>query len=316
MDQSRAIDQNNNALITGGQSKQEADEFNAQLQDSLNKQKEADKSKEGLLEKFYGGEDALATKKLVQGAVKTYKDIKANPTWNEYKAFNKATAAKTFKDPFGVGKTTEVPKLSTDEMFEMDRNMNPLSQARSVSARGVAGATNNTTRSVTRGATSEVGGATSSTARGVTSEVGAVAKEAGATDKLISSIGDTIGKVGMGLSAYATVSAVTDDAEGKWSGMSDSGKWHNITGILQAPLDIAAAFVPILEPLAIIDTAVSGVTGGIAAFSGDEASDKADEAKEKALQRNGHATMSLASIGALAGSQSSAMKQVGTTGNF
>jgi len=310
MDQSRAIDQNNNALITGGQSKQEADEFNAQLQDSLNKQKEADKSKEGLLEKFYGGEDALATKKLVQGAVKTYKDIKANPTWNEYKAFNKATAAKTFKDPFGVGKTTEVPKLSTDEMFEMDRNMNPLSQARSVSARGVAGATNNTTRS----ATSEVGA--TSNARGVTSEVGAVAKEAGATDKLISSIGDTVGKVGMGLSAYATVSAITDDAEGNWSGMSDAGKWHNITGILQAPLDIAAAFVPILEPLAIIDTAVSGVTGGVAAFSSDEASDRADEKQEKALQRNGHATMSLASIGALAGSQSSAMKQVGTTGNF
>jgi len=315
MDQSRAIDQNNNALITGGQSKQEADEFNAQLQDSLNKQKEADKSKEGLLEKFYGGEDALATKKLVQGAVKTYKDIKANPTWNEYKAFNKATAAKTFKDPFGVGKTTEVPKLSTDEMFEMDRNMNPLSQARSVSARGVAGATNNTTRSATSevGATSRTAG---STARGVTSEVGAVAKEAGATDKLISSIGDTVGKVGMGLSAYATVSAITDDAEGNWSGMSDAGKWHNITGILQAPLDIAAAFVPILEPLAIIDTAVSGVTGGVAAFSSDEASDRADEKQEKALQRNGHATMSLASIGALAGSQSSAMKQVGTTGNF
>jgi len=315
MDQSRAIDQNNNALITGGQSKQEADEFNAQLQDSLNKQKEADKSKEGLLEKFYGGEDALATKKLVQGAVKTYKDIKANPTWNEYKAFNKATAAKTFKDPFGVGKTTEVPKLSTDEMFEMDRNMNPLSQARSVSARGVAGATNNTTRSATSeiGATSRTAG---STARGVTSEIGAVTKEAGATDKLISSIGDTVGKVGMGLSAYATVSAITDDAEGNWSGMSDSGKWHNITGILQAPLDIAAAFVPILEPLAIIDTAVSGVTGGVAAFSSDEASDRADEAQEKALQRNGHATMSLASIGALAGSQSSAMKQVGTTGNF
>jgi len=310
MDQSRAIDQNNNALITGGQSKQEADEFNAQLQDSLNKQKEADKSKEGLLEKFYGGEDALATKKLVQGAMKTYTDIKANPTWNEYKAFNKATAAKTFKDPFGVGKTTDVPKLSTDEMFEMDRNMNPLSQARSVSARGVAGATNNTTRS----ATSEVGA--TSNARGVTSEIGAVTKEAGATDKLISSIGDTVGKVGMGLSAYATVSAITDDAEGNWSGMSDSGKWHNITGILQAPLDIAAAFVPILEPLAIIDTAVSGVTGGVAAFSSDEASDRADEAQEKALQRNGHATMSLASIGALAGSQSSAMKQVGTTGNF
>jgi len=310
MDQSRAIDQNNNALITGGQSKQEADEFNAQLQDSLNKQKEADKSKEGLLEKFYGGEDALATKKLVQGAMKTYTDIKANPTWNEYKAFNKATAAKTFKDPFGVGKTTDVPKLSTDEMFEMDRNMNPLSQARSVSARGVAGATNNTTRS----ATSEVGA--TSNARGVTSEIGAVTKEAGATDKLISSIGDTVGKVGMGLSAYATVSAITDDAEGNWSGMSDSGKWHNITGILQAPLDIAAAFVPILEPLAIIDTAVSGVTGGVAAFSSDEASDRADEKQEKALQRNGHATMSLASIGALAGSQSSAMKQVGTTGNF
>ena len=301
MDQSRAIDQNNNALITGGQSKQEADEFNAQLQDSLNKQKEADKSKEGLLEKFYGGEDALATKKLVQGAMKTYTDIKANPTW---------------KDPFGVGKTADVPKLSTNEMFEMDRNMNPLSQARTVSARGVAGATNNTTRSVTRGATSEVGGATSSTARGVTSEVGAVAKDAGATDKLISSIGDTIGKVGMGLSAYATVSAITDDAEGNWSGMSDAGKWHNITGILQAPLDIAAAFVPILEPLAIIDTAVSGVTGGVAAFSSDEASDRADEKQEKALQRNGHATMSLASIGAIAGSQTSAMKQVGTTGNF
>ena len=274
------------------------------------KQKEADKSKEGLLEKFYGGEDALATKKLVQGAMKTYTDIKANPTWNEYKAFNKATAAKTFKDPFGVGKTTDVPKLSTDEMFEMDRNMNPLSQARSVSARGVAGATNNTTRS----ATSEVGA--TSNARGVTSEIGAVTKEAGATDKLISSIGDTVGKVGMGLSAYATVSAITDDAEGNWSGMSDSGKWHNITGILQAPLDIAAAFVPILEPLAIIDTAVSGVTGGVAAFSSDEASDRADEKQEKALQRNGHATMSLASIGALAGSQSSAMKQVGTTGNF
>jgi len=254
-------------------------------------------------------------KKLVQGAMKTYKDIKANPTWNEYKAFNKATAAKTFKDPFGVGKTADVPKLSTNEMFEMDRNMNPLSQARSVSARGVAGATNNTTRSVTRGATSEVG-ATSSTARGVTSEVGAVAKDAGATDKLISSIGDTIGKVGMGLSAYATVSAITDDAEGNWSGMSDAGKWHNITGILQAPLDIAAAFVPILEPLAIIDTAVSGVTGGVAAFSSDEASDRADEKQEKALQRNGHATMSLASIGAIAGSQTSAMKQVGTTGNF
>lgn len=300
MDQSRAIDQNNNSLITGGQSKQEADEFNAQLQDSLNKTKETDKTKEDFLEKFYGGEDALATKKLIEGSMKFYKDKNANPTWKEYKAFNKKTALDKFKDPFGVNKTGDIPKMSTDELFDADRNINPLSRTSGV--RGVAGATDNST---TRAGISNA-----------TSEVGAVGKEAGATDRLVAGLSDSVGKIGMGLSAYNTISALTDDASGKWDSMSESGKVHNISSVIQAPLDIASAFLPILEPLAIIDTAISGVSGGVSALGDDEASDKADEKKEKDLQRNGHATMSLASIGSIAGSQDSAMKQVGTTGNF